>query len=755
MSNIFFKMPIVATWISLAISISNGQELESTVSEQTIPELATNIKKSLVAIHTVGRDGKDASFSTGFVVSSDGLIATAFHSVAEGYGIRVESADGRELPVTHIHARLEAADLIVLKVNAKELNPLPLGDSSLIEDGQSVVAVGHPLGRKNSVASGLVSRRETIGIELLQLAMSIERGSSGEPVVDRTGKVIGVVTLKSSEQDNVGYAVPIVHLQRMLNDASPIPVERWKTIGRLDADQWMTLWDANWRRHRTQIVVDGYGKSFGGRSLCLSKTRAPEAPYEIQVDVKLANEGGAAGLVFHSDGNNRHYGFYPSAGKIRLTRFSGPALDSWTILHNETHDAYRPGEWNTLKVRVENEKFTLFVNDERVTSSVDDRLPSGATGLVTFRGTSAAFRRYQVASSIPSEKPTPEVRAKMDAILEDLRIDRPASEEVVTRLQPFAQYSDRVLEHNARQLEFRARRMRQLADQVHASRVVHQITSALCLEADKSHAGAVKKPDLLRAALLIALLDNRDVDVDAYVRRIDAFGAEIMKAIPDGATELEKLSVLDRMMFREYGFRGSRFEYYASASSYLNEVFDDREGLPISVSVLYIELAKRVGVSVVGVGLPGHFVVRFEPKDEGVKPQLLDVFNKGKRLTRSDAEQLIRDRGFAPEARFFETQTAVQIADRMVRNLLGNAEEEKDNDRIYRYAELLVALDGENYEARARRMLIRAQTQRFTEAIEDVNWFINHPVENSELDQFYELRAEFERQLERQERLAS
>lgn len=755
MSYMFFKMPIVATCISLALGFSNGPELESTVPEQTIPRLAANIKKSLVAVHTVGRDGRDASFSTGFVISRDGLIATAFHSVAEGYGIRVESADGHDLPVTHVHARLEAADLIVLKVNAKELEPLPLGDSSLIEDGQSVVAVGHPLGRKNSVVSGLVSRRETIGIELLQLAMSIERGSSGEPVVDRKGNVIGVVTLKSSEQDNVGYAVPVVHLQRMLNDATPIPVERWKTIGQLDTEQWTTLWDANWRRHRTQIAVDGYGKSFGGRSLCLSKTGVLEAPYEVQVDVKLADEGGAAGLAFHSDGNNRHYGFYPSSGKVRLTRFSGPALDSWTILYNETHDAYRPGEWNTLKVRVEEGKFTFFVNDERVTSSVDDRLPSGATGLVTFRGTSAEFRRYQVAASIPSAKPTPEVRAKMDAIIQHLRTDRPASADVVTRLRSFAQYSDRVLEHSARQLEFRARRMRQLADQVHASRVLHQITSALCLEAKESGVGVVKKPDLLRAALLIALLDNRDVDVDAYVRRIDAFGTEIMEAIPDGATELEKLSVLNRMMFREYGFRGSRFEYYASASSYLNEVFDDREGLPISVSVLYIELAKRIGVNVVGVGLPGHFVVRFEPKDDEVEPQLLDVFHKGKRLAKSDAEQLILDRGFAPEPRFFEAQTAVQIVNRMVRNLLGNAEEEKDNERIYRYAELLVALDSENYEARARRMLIRAQTQRFTEAIEDVNWFINHPVENSELDQFYELRAEFERQLERQERLAS
>lgn len=752
MSYIFHKMLIAATCFVSACNFANGQSVESVVPEQTIPKLAASIKKSLVAVHTVGRDGKDASFSTGFVISGDGLIATAFHSVAEGYGIRVESADGTELPVTHIHARLEAADLIVLKVDAKDLVALPLGDSTSVKDGQSVVAVGHPLGRKNSVASGIVSRRETIGIELLQLAMPIERGSSGEPVVDRKGNAVGVVTLKSSQQDNVGYAVPIIHLQRMLEDASPIPLERWKTIGRLDAEQWEVLWDANWRRQRTEIAVDGYGKSFGGRSLCLSKAETPELPYEVQVDVKLADESGAAGLVFHADGSNRHYGFYPSAGNIRLTRFSGPALDSWTILHNEPFDAYVAEEWNTLKVRVEKDRFTFFVNDERVVSSVDDRLPTGATGLVTFRGTSAMFRRYQVASSIPSTKPVAKVRAEMDAILEQIPVGRPASADIVEKLHAYSPFNDRVLKENASLLEAKAKRIRQLADQVHASHVTAQIVEALCLQTDKTNQNLNAKPDLLKAALLVARLDNRDVDVSAYIQRIDALGKEIRQSVPEKATEMETLKVLNQMMFQEYGFRGSRFEYYANASSYLNEVFDDREGLPISVSVLYMELARRIGLNVVGVGLPGRFVVRFEPVDAASPSLLLDVFSKGKRLSMEEAEQIIRNRGFPPEDRFFEAQSAAQIIDRMVRNLLGNAEEQKDDERIHRYATLLVALDGENYQYRAQRMLIRAQTQRFTEAIDDVNWFINHPVENSELDQFYELRAEFERQLERQQR---
>ena len=90
----------------------------------------------------------------------------------------------------------------------------------------------------------------------------------------------------------------------------------------------------------------------------------PDRPYEVSVTVRLEDEAGAAGLVFASDGDQKHYGFYPSAGQLRLTRFDGPDVYSWTVLKQVPSPHYRLGDWNTLRVRCEKEKIFCFVNDQ-------------------------------------------------------------------------------------------------------------------------------------------------------------------------------------------------------------------------------------------------------------------------------------------------------------------------------------------------------------------------------------------------------
>src|SRR5947207_12191269 len=100
-------------------------------------------------------------------------------------------------------------------------------------------------------------------------------------------------------------------------------------------------------------MVDGLGSGFGGGSLLLAKGEDPQAAYELAVTVKLDEEAGAAGLVFHSDGGQKHYGFYPSNGRLRLSRFEGPDVFSWHVLVEKTSEHYRAGEWNRLKGRDE------------------------------------------------------------------------------------------------------------------------------------------------------------------------------------------------------------------------------------------------------------------------------------------------------------------------------------------------------------------------------------------------------------------
>ena len=734
--------------------------------ERSLPDLAREVKQSLVVVHATGRGPGSSGQGTGFVISSDGLIATARHVIGDRRPIRVELTDGTSLPVTHVHTATELLDLVILRVDATDLTPLQLGDSQNIAVGESVVVAGHPRGFRDSVHAGTLSGRDDInGLSMLQLSVAIEPGSSGEPVIDRNGSVIGVVTLKSTKTGNLGFAIPVRHLKAMLEAPVPIPIKRWMTIGALDPKRWTTLWDANWRQRAGRILVDGYGTAFGGRSLCLQPMAAPDRPYEIQVDVKLDEESGAAGLAFHADAGHRHYGFYPSAGKIRLTRFDGPDLNSWTILHNEPHTAYRPKDWNTFKVRIEDNLFRCYVNDELVVESGDTDIPPGRIGLVTFRGTSAGFRRFIVAPSIPSIRPTDDQKIAIARILDHVKSVRPASQQTIEQLMPLEQQSTLLIELQAKALEQKATYLRQLAIDVHAAKVRKQILAALGRPAmstgtrngaDDSPADTSNRktseqsPDLLKAALLIAVLDNAEVDPAAYIARVDQLADEIRAEAGTDATETERLSTLDRILFEEYGFHGSQWEYYTQSNSYLNEVIDDREGLPITLSVLYIELARRLDLKVVGLGLPGHYVVRFEPTDPDAEKPIIDVFNRGKRLSAADAEQLIKEANYPLLPEFFEEQESVQIVKRMLTNLLGLAESERNDERVLRYLETLVVLDTSEPQTRARRLELRARTGRISEALEDANWFIREQPEGTNTDRLYELRAELQRQLKSQ-----
>jgi serine protease Do len=131
--------------------------LPAVAADKTAEELAEQVKPSLCAITTRGRDATERGLGTGFVISADGLIATAAHVVGEGRPIAVEFPDGKKYPATTVHAHDHKLDLAVVKIDAKGLKPLPLGDSAALKDGHPVVAFGNPKGLRFSVVSGVVS----------------------------------------------------------------------------------------------------------------------------------------------------------------------------------------------------------------------------------------------------------------------------------------------------------------------------------------------------------------------------------------------------------------------------------------------------------------------------------------------------------------------------------------------------------------------------------------------------------------------
>ncbi len=701
--------------------------------DRTTADLVADLKPSIVVITFSGRDGKQEGLGTGFVVAEDGLIATNYHVIGEGRPISVQFADGTKRDVIEIRASDRQLDLAVVKIDQKGLKPLELGDATKAEDGQSVVAMGNPRGLKHSVVEGVVSgKREIDGRSMLQLAMPIEQGNSGGPLIDRNGKVLGIITLKSLVTDNLGFAISVNSLKPLLEKPNPVPMSRWLTIGQLNPRDWTTLFGARWRQRAGRIAVEGLGQGFGGRSLCLSKQAVPDKPFEVAVNVKFSPEDGAAGLVFHSDGKEKHYGFYPSNGGFRLSRFDGSDVFQWKVLSEVRSDAYRPNDWNEIKVRVEKDRLVCFVNGTQIIESTDDGFTSGQVGLAKFRHTEAEFRGFRVATDLGSQQASAETTKRIGDLIKDISPSRAAGAELLEKLTPDGLVASTVLRGKAKELEQQAERLRQLANDVHVKKVQAELKSLIEGKEDA-------KIDLLAAALWVAALDNEELDVADYVHEIDDLAADLKKSLPADADDSAKLAALKKFFFEELGFHGGRLNYYARSNNHLNEVIDDREGMPITLSILYIEFGRRIGLNLVGVGLPGHFVARHEPKEGD--SVLIDVFEGGGTMTRQEAEERIfKNSGRVVRDEHFATTKPRDILIRMLSNLLRRAQDEKDAESMYRYVDTILTLNPDDGDYRAMRFEIGAFTKRIDQARADADWLVKFQPPNVNLERVEAIR---------------
>ncbi|MCH2378822.1 MAG: trypsin-like peptidase domain-containing protein, partial [Pedosphaera sp.] len=425
--------PLLA--LTLALPLIAQDPAPKLPEAKSVEIITAEAKASVVTIIHGGRgDVKDGT-GTGFAIANN-LIATCLHVIGEARPIRVRTADGKELAVLAVHAFDRKQDLAILKVKGHALKPLPLGNSDQLVQGASVIALGNPMGLTGSVVQGVLSARREFELgEMLQIAIPVEPGNSGGPILDRQGRVHGIMTMKSTVTANLGFAMPINTIKPLIAKPNPVPMQRWLTIGALNPKEWFPFMGAQWLQRAGRIAVMVGGSGFGGRSLCLSKKATPEFPYELEVSLKLDDEAGAAGLVFSSDGDQKHYGFYPSAGKLRLTRFDGPNVFTWTILKDADSEHYKPGDWNTIKVRHEKGLIHCFVNDQAIFKIEDNGLGEGHVGLAKFRNTKAEFRNFRIGKKLASLAPPAELLAELEKAIAKLEPKNEFAPETVNNLK--------------------------------------------------------------------------------------------------------------------------------------------------------------------------------------------------------------------------------------------------------------------------------------------------------------------------------
>ena len=742
----------VVTFILLVscVCITFGQDFENNSSRLTELELAKRdakdfknlaslIKPSVVVIESVDRNGYEGGRGTGFVVREDGVIATNFHVIGEHRDFSIRFSDGSTFRPRSILAIDRDRDLALVKIDAKKLPVLKLGNSRDLIPGQAVLSIGNPLGYEHSVSRGVIAAIRELefgdGRPMVQVAIPIEPGSSGSPALDLNGNVIAILSIKSGGA--MGFGVPVNELKRLLGETNPIPMQKWLTIGALDELEWKPVMNGSWKQRAGIITASGLGNGFGGRMLCLNQTKFPDLPFEIEVEVQLEDESGAAGLVFHADGKDRHFGFYPTNGSLRLTRFEGPNVFSWTILQTISSDAYKFNKWNRLRVRLEeNGRLICSVNDEVVIDLLDHGLDSGQVGLCKFREPTARFRFFRISKRFPQSKVTPafsnQVRKLVRPLLHRDSLDPREVDELVNMGNPTPQ----ALRDHAMDLEKKAKEIKRLAKEVRERLVIEELAKSLRNE----ERGTV---DLLRSALLIARLDNENFDLDSYLEKADRLANKIKKSFGKSSSGEEKLIVLVRQLFDEMGFHGSTLDYHHRSNSYMNEVMDDREGLPITLSILLIELANRLDLPVSGLGLPGHFMAIYRediPVENSDKPKakelLIDSFG-GKIVSREEASRIT---GVPLKEEDFEPVSHRDIITRMLRNLIQSAEREEDSLARLRYVDAIIAIDPDDRYTRAMRAMIHYGEGRFTDALIDIEFLIEKNPNAPELDPLKVLR---------------
>lgn len=241
---------------------------------------------------------------------------------------------------------------------------------------------------------------------------------------------------------------------------------------------------------------------------------------------------------------------------------------------------------------------------------------------------------------------------------------------------------------------------------------------------------------LTEAAVAIAQADEPALDTLAVLAEIDRLGGKLVARLPGDAGALQRVRALHRYFFEELGFAGNVNDFYSPANSHLHAVLRSRRGIPITLAVLYLELASQIGLKARGVSFPGHFLIKLSlPLGEAV----VDPIN-GQSLSRAELEERLEPyldddvqvglEGAGaladPLALFLRPATAREILARMLRNLASIHRNEGDLPSLLQVQQRLVVLQPAEWDWRRDRGETLAQLGQTDAAIDDFSAYLRH-----------------------------
>jgi regulator of sirC expression with transglutaminase-like and TPR domain len=239
---------------------------------------------------------------------------------------------------------------------------------------------------------------------------------------------------------------------------------------------------------------------------------------------------------------------------------------------------------------------------------------------------------------------------------------------------------------------------------------------------------------LTEAAIAIALDDYPGLDVQRVLAQIDHLARTLRERLPADAPAVQKLRMLNRYFFQDLGFAGNVNDYYDPDNSFLHRVLETRLGIPISLSVLYIEIAQQIGLQARGVSFPGHFLVKLRiPQGSQPGEVVIDPFS-GQSLSRAELDDQLRpyrrQQGLADEevplGLFLQAATSRTVLARMLRNLKEIHRASGDARRLLAACHRLVTLVPDDAAERRDRGLAAAEAGQDLLARTDLIAYLEH-----------------------------
>lgn len=235
--------------------------------------------------------------------------------------------------------------------------------------------------------------------------------------------------------------------------------------------------------------------------------------------------------------------------------------------------------------------------------------------------------------------------------------------------------------------------------------------------------------DLARAALQVARIQYPSMDVDDYLLKLDQMAALVGGRLQKDASQEDVLRAINRHLFAELKFAGNSEEYYDPRNSYLNDVLERRLGIPITLSIIYLEIGWRLGLPLQGVSFPGHFLVKLSVEEGEI---VLDPYAGGVSLGREELE--MRLMGMTPPnhthgrvmdvAQFLESAPRSEILHRMLRNLKAIHLNAKDDEKALAIIEHMLCVRPGDVETVRDRGFVFRRLGCFRLAVEDFNRYL-------------------------------